>query len=213
MGYKKHDKKYRNYKLMQYFCVVKINVTLMIIKDTIIQARDLSPADYRRFLREVHDNESYVKIKNGLYASLDVLANDWVDIDKIIPGGILCHYSAWHFYGMTTQVPDSFHIAIDRNRKVKLPYMPDITLVYQSSNILELGVQTVLADDFSIRIYDRERSVCDAVKYRNKIGIDVMSEILNTYLKYEGRNLDRLLKYAATLRVQSILKRYLEIML
>ena len=74
-------------------------------KGTLIQARTMKPADYRRFLKEVHNNEDYVKIKNGLYASLDMLANDMVDIDKIIPGGILCQYSAWHFYGMTTQVP------------------------------------------------------------------------------------------------------------
>lgn len=182
-------------------------------KGTLIQARTMKPADYRRFLKEVHNNEDYVKIKNGLYASLDMLANDMVDIDKIIPGGILCQYSAWHFYRMTTQVPDSFYVAIDRNRKVRLPSMPDITLIYQSSDLLELGVETIEMNGYSIRIYDRERCVCDAIKYRNKIGIDVMSEILSAYLKDEGRNLDKLHKYAVTLRVQSILKRYFEITL
>ena len=182
-------------------------------KGTLIQARTMKPTDYRRFLKEVHNNEDYVKIKNGLYASLDMLANDMVDIDKIIPGGILCQYSAWHFYGMTTQVPDSFYVAIDRNRKVRLPSMPDITLIYQSSDLLELGVETIEMNGYSIRIYDRERCVCDAIKYRNKIGIDVMSEILSAYLKDEGRNLDKLHKYAVTLRVQSILKRYFEITL
>lgn len=173
----------------------------------------MKPADYRRFLNEIHINDNYVKIKNGLYASFDTLANDMVDIEKIIPNGILCLFSAWHFYGMTTQVPDSFYIAIDRNRKVRLPSMPDITLVYQSANLLELGIDMVDVDGFTIRIYDRERCVCDAIKYRNKIGIDVMSEILNAYLKHEGRNLDKLYKYAAALRVQTILKRYFEITL
>ncbi len=28
-----------------------------------------------------------------------------------------------------------------------------------------------------------ERSVCDAVKYRNKIGLDVCAEVIRTYLK------------------------------
>ena len=79
--------------------------------------------------------------------------------------------------------------------------------------MLELGVETIEMNGYSIRIYDRERCVCDAIKYRNKIGIDVMSEILSAYLKDEGRNLDKLHKYAVTLRVQSILKRYFEITL
>ena len=185
----------------------------MLDKRSIIHARSLKPGDYRRFLNEVHTNGDYVKIKNGLYASWDTLSNDTVDIEKIVPDGILCLYSAWHFYGMTTQVPDSFYIAIDRNRKVRLPSMPDITLVYQTSQLLECGVSEIRTDNFNFRIYDRERCVCDAIKYRNKIGIDVMSEILNAYLKHKERNLDKLHKYAAALRVQSILKRYLEIVL
>ena len=45
----------------------------------------MKPADYRRFLNEIHANDNYVKIKNGLYASFDTLANDMVDIEKIIP--------------------------------------------------------------------------------------------------------------------------------
>ena len=182
-------------------------------KRTFIQTRNINPADYRRFLNEVHENNDYIRIKNGLYASMDVLANDMVDIDKIISNGILCQYSAWHYYGMTTQVPDSFYVAIDRNRKVVLPSIPDITLVYQSPSLLKLGVEIVNINGFTIRIYDRERCVCDAIKYRNKIGIDVMSEILKAYLNYKKRNIDKLNKYAVALRVQSTLKRYFEIIL
>ncbi len=30
-------------------------------------------------------------------------------------------------------------------------------------------------EDYNIRIYDIERCVCDAIKFRNKIGMDVNS--------------------------------------
>ena len=185
----------------------------MLDKKDIILTGDMEPAEYRRFLNEVRTQKDYIKIKNGHYASLNTLSNDMVNIEKIIPSGILCLYSAWHFYGMTTQVPDSFYIAIARARKVRLPSIPDITLVYQSPKLLDFGADVTTADSFNVRIYNRERCVCDAIKYRNKIGIDTMSEILNAYLKHDGRNLDKLHKYAVTLRVQTILKQYLEIAL
>jgi hypothetical protein len=53
--------------------------------------------------------------------------------------------------------------------------------------------------------------VCDAIKYRNKIGTDVMAEILNAYLSSSQVNIDLLCRYAKELRVYSTLKQYLEV--
>jgi hypothetical protein len=53
--------------------------------------------------------------------------------------------------------------------------------------------------------------VCDAIKYRNKIGTDVMAEILNAYLSSSQVNIDLLCRYAKALRVYSTLKQYLEV--
>ncbi len=183
----------------------------MTTKHGIVKTNELKPAEYRRFLDAVSQNEEVIKIKNGVYATLDALANDTFDIDRVIPGGILCMYSAWSYYGMTTQIPDSFYVAIDRKRKVRLPSMPAVTLVYINSQNLNLGVAKEKFGDCETLIYDRERCICDAIKYRNKIGIDVMAEIITWYLKYPKRDLDKLCKYASCLRVLNILKRYLEI--
>ena len=68
-------------------------------------------------------------------------------------------------------------------------------------------------DGYKIAIYDIERCVCDAIKHRNKIGIDVCAEILNNYLKRPERNLSRLMDYARQMRVTSTLEKYLEIRL
>jgi predicted transcriptional regulator of viral defense system len=134
-----------------------------------------------------------------------------IDIEAIVPGGVLCLYSAWHYYGMTTQVPDAYYIAIERKRKIKLPEVIDINLVYQSAELLEIGKTTTTIEGIKVAIYDRERCLCDAVKYRNKIGIDVMAEILNAYLTGPECNLSRLADYAKQLRVFNILSTYLAV--
>jgi hypothetical protein len=58
-----------------------------------------------------------------------------------------------------------------------------------------------------------ERCVCDAVKFRNKIGIDVCSEIIGNYLERTNRNLSKLMDYARKLRVGTILEQYLQVKL
>ncbi|MBW9158035.1 MULTISPECIES: hypothetical protein [Clostridium] len=56
-----------------------------------------------------------------------------------------------------------------------------------------------------------EKTICDCIRYRNKIGIDIVKEGINEYLKRKDRNFNKLMKYAEICRVQKILKQYLEV--
>jgi predicted transcriptional regulator of viral defense system len=167
---------------------------------------------YRSILQNVKDGE-LIKVRNGVYATIDNLAAGMIDIDAIVPGGILCLYSAWHYYGMTTQIPDAYYIAIERKRRIRLPQIIDINLVYQSAELLNIGKTSAIIEGIEVAIYDKERCLCDAIKYRNKIGIDVMSEILNAYLADSNRNINRLSEYAKRLRVFNLLSTYLNVKL
>ena len=68
-------------------------------------------------------------------------------------------------------------------------------------------------EGFTFHIYDIERCVCDAVKFRNKVGMDVCSEIINNYLERSDRNISKLMDYARLLRVANILEKYLQVKL
>ncbi|MBP5713458.1 MAG: hypothetical protein J6X07_02005 [Prevotella sp.] len=68
-----------------------------------------------------------------------------------------------------------------------------------------MGISEREIEGYKVRIYDLEKSVCDAVKFRNKIGVDISSEILKNYLVRSDRNLTRLNEYAKKMRVANIL--------
>jgi predicted transcriptional regulator of viral defense system len=165
---------------------------------------------YRELLRATQRGD-ITRIKRGIYATDDTLANTMLDVDKIIPRGIICLYSAWAYYGMTTQIPSAYYIAINRSRKIVVPYFPAFQLIYQQPKILGLGEVRKTIQGFNVSIYNRERCVCDAIKYRYKIGTDVMAEIFNSYLSSDEINIDLLCRYAKELHVYSTLKQYLEI--
>lgn len=165
--------------------------------------RDNNP-EYRRILAATREGQ-LVRLRNGLYADPDALTGNVVDMEAIVPGGILCLYSAWSHYNLTTQIPDAFYVAVDRSRKINLPVFPDIKLVYQRRELLDIGKTEIEEQGIILAMTDIERSVCDAVKYRNKIGIDVMTEIIDNYLRQTNRNLSKLTEYAKKLRVYSTL--------
>lgn len=191
---------------------IVLNKGMIQNNNGIIRADRENNTEYRKILAAVKEGE-LVRLRNGLYADPDALAGSIVDIDAIIPGGILCLYSAWSYYNLTTQIPDAFYVAVSRNRKIRLPEFPDIKPVFQRNDLLEIGKAEIEENGIKVLITDIERSVCDAVKYRNKIGIDVMTEIIDNYLRRTDRNLSRLTVYAKKLRVYSTLHQILQVKL
>lgn len=183
-----------------------------MIKNGFLKSNDTDSKSYRKLLLATKDGQ-VTRLKRGVYATEEALANTMIDVEKIVPRGILCLYSAWSYYEMSTQVPSAYFIAIDRDRKVVVPDFPEIQLIYQNPKILTLGSTQIEIQNYKVSIYNRERCVCDAIKYRNKIGVDVMAEILSSYLKSSNRNIELLRTYAEQLRVLSSLRRYLEIKL
>jgi len=167
---------------------------------------------YYQMLKKVSLGE-LVKIKAGVYASYEQLADTMIDVEAVVPGGVLCLFTAWNVYNLTTTVPQAYHIAVKRGRKVKDITFPKIQIHHVSSEIFDLGAECQNIRGYDVRIYDKERCVCDAIKYRNKIGIDVCAEVLNEYLNLRERNIPKLMQYAKVLRVENILNRYLEVKL
>lgn len=117
------------------------------------------------------------------------------------------------YYGFSTWDPPEVHVAIPKGRKVVLPDYPPIRLYYFSGIFYETGIiHETTESGVLIQIYDKEKTVCDIVRYRNQIGIDIMKEALSEYLKRKDKNLNKLNSYAKSLKICSVLRQYLEVL-
>ncbi len=167
---------------------------------------------YYKMLDQAKQGE-LIQIRRGIYATSEHLSGNMIDINAIVKNGILCLWSAWNLHNLTTSMPQAFHIAVQRGRKVTVPAFPQIEIHHFTDKILNVGVMKMTTDGYAINVYDVERCVCDAVKFRNKIGTDVCSEIISNYLERPERNISKLMNYAKLLRVHTILEKYLEVKL
>ncbi len=166
------------------------------------EAKEKIRSAYSKLLESAREG-NMVCIRRGVYAKMEQLADTMIDLDVVVPDGILCLFSAWNIHGFTTSLPQAYHVAIKRGRKIRLPEYPLIELHFITEALLELGVEEQVVSGYEIKVYNKERSVCDAIKYRNKIGIDVCSEVVNSYLALSNRNLTLLMDYANKLQFTS----------
>ncbi len=154
-----------------------------------------------------------VRLKRGVYKWAAQETDEMAEVARVVPGGVFCLLSAAFYYGLTTTVPATHHVAIPDDRKVALPGYPPIHLYFWNKTPYSLGVTTVELAGGSVKLYDLEKTVCDAIRHRNKIGFEVLKEILGNYLDRKDRNLNRLHTYARQLNIFNKVDEFVKILL
>ncbi|WP_369346682.1 type IV toxin-antitoxin system AbiEi family antitoxin domain-containing protein [Bacteroides rodentium] len=79
-----------------------------------------------------------VRLRRGVYALNNGLAKQMIDVETLVPGGVLCLYSAWSYHELTTQIPQAYHIAVERTRRITLPVFPPIELSFMTRRLMSL---------------------------------------------------------------------------
>jgi len=155
------------------------------------------------------------KIKTGYYiwSKDENKLSDIETVASVIPYGIICRQSAAQIHDLTTVNPLVVSIAIPANRtRVAVPSHPPVELVPSSMQTFELGLITLKTEHMPVRVYDRERTVCDFFRKRNQLGEDLALEVLQNYMAGQ-RNLQRLFEYAGKMRVKRVIRPYVEALL
>lgn len=165
------------------------------------------------YIKKMVEDGMIEPLKRGIYKLTKSDLDGIVEASKIVSKGIICMFSAATIYNLTTIVPSEYHIAIPKKDKIILPSYPPIKIYYWSNFLLELGLQEIDKDGHTMRIYDLEKTVCDFLKFKNKIGFDTAKEVLISYLRRDDRNISKLVRYAKKLRIHSIIDQYLKVLL
>lgn len=161
-------KKIRAMILLIYKNAVSLHVNRLIMKKELIELFKqhngyLTKKDIEN--RVLYDNLLKLtasgvveRVRRGVY-HYNEMGETMIAIDKVIPGGVLCLYSAWFYYDLTLYIPHSYSIAIERSRKLLLPDYPAITLYYWQKEYHELGKTRQTIDGFEVDIYNLEKCV------------------------------------------------------
>lgn len=167
-------------------------------------------------LYKLEEENLITRIKWGLYRWNDYeidTQNELIGVKNIIPKGVVCLLSALSLYELTTYNPWEYYIAIHRDDfKPKLPDYPPINVFYFSDKQYYTGVEEILIEGNSVRIYNLEKTICDCIRFRNKIGNDVVKEAIKEYVSKKENNIDKLLKYAKITGAYCIINKYLEVL-
>ena len=156
------------------------------------------------------------KIKYGYYQWQDEKAFTEVSvITALFPKAIICDMSAAMYYGYTDRVPGVWHIAVDNKsarNKFKLDF-PIIKPHFSETSRLNIGVSDGNIDGITVKIYDRERVVCDCLRHVNTMDGEVFNIVIQRYIGDKKKDAAKLMMYASKLGVEKKARRVIGIWL
>ena len=154
--------------------------------------------------------DGYVeKIRRGYYQWIN--PDDFSEVGTVIrlfPDAILCMDTALRYYGYSDRTPGDWHLAVSKDSgksrfKIDSPFVKPY---YVEPAVLELGMTTGTMDGHTIRIYDKDRLICDCLRYRNKMDKEIFNKAIQKYIADPEKSIPKLMEYAGPLRVKKLAK-------
>lgn len=191
------------------------DIEKLIEESGIITTKDVvqnnhSKAEFYHYLKK----NNFEQVSRGVYASQD----GWVDPLLIAhmrcPKAVISHDTALHYYGLVDRealYPTlTIYSGYNTSRLKKAGYK----VFFVKKEYLDMGKTTVTnLDGNRIPMYDMERTMCDLVRNRSSFEIADFNVALKAYVRKKEKNLTRLFEYAKMLRVEKIIRLYMEVLL
>ena len=154
------------------------------------------------------------KVRTGYYQWIDPdNQSEAATVIKLFPDGILCMDTALRHYGYSDRTPAQWHIAVSKysNRtRFKIDY-PFVKPYFVAPEVFEIGLCEQEIDGNKVRMYDKERVICDCLRYRNKMDKEIFNKAIQSYVSDTSKSIPKLMEYSVPLRCVSLIKNIIEI--
>ncbi|MCF6271006.1 MAG: type IV toxin-antitoxin system AbiEi family antitoxin domain-containing protein [Melioribacteraceae bacterium] len=150
------------------------------------------------------------KIKKGFYRISNFSYFEDVNISLITicraePKAIISLISALDYYEMTDFNPSEIYYSIPHSQKKKDFYTPPVNVFYFRERFYNIGINKIYTEYGDIKIYNKEKTVCDMFRYRNTLGEDLAMQALKNYLNQKNKSIATLMEYAELCQVKTVI--------
>ena len=171
---------------------------------------------HKDVLKELTEKKEIIKIANGLYGLPNEEIDEYIYFSHRVPKGIFSHETAAYLQGLSTRMPLIYVMTVkvgDNVSRVKSA-RDNIVFKYVKKDYYDIGKITITSPfGREISVYDKERTILDIIKDKDRIDAQVFSEAIKSYFAGKEKNLLKLSKYAIKMNMEQALKRYTEVLL
>lgn len=166
------------------------------------QLYDLGLSKYE--VKKLSQDNVLERLMKGYYKLTTTDLSDPVLIQRLFPDSVICMDSALFYYGYSDRTPIEWHLAVNKDiskARFNIDY-PHLKPYYLEPHLLKIGVENALYDQISLKVFSRDRVICDCLYYEMKMDVEIFNKALLNYIKDPKKNISKLMEYAKVRKVE-----------
>ena len=168
----------------------------------------------RRVLSELVRDGKLYRVERGVYALPDTWEDEMYLLQNRFSKGIFSHGTALWMHGLSDRTPLAYTMTFQRGYNTGGVKNVGVTAKTTLPELYDLGVVEMQSHFGNpIRVYDKERTLCDIVKGNSTGDISIVNAAMKTYAASRDKNINKLMTTAERLRVEPKIRRYMEVLL
>lgn len=154
------------------------------------------------------------RVAQGVYLAEDTWKDELYILHLSNSRIIFSHETALFLHGLMEREPKDISVTVRAGYNASHLRKKGIRVYQVKPEIEELGI-TDIQTNFGniIRAYDMERTICDVIRYKEVMDVQVFQYAMKEYMGSTNKNLNHLMTYAKKLHIESAVRTYTEVML
>ena len=193
----------------------KLLETLLLEKEGMLLTKDIIEAGISKQLLSKYVKKGYIeRVAQGVYLSKDAFEDEMYVLQARSKKAIFSHETALYLHDLTDRDPLQYTVTLPSGYNASNFKNDGIYVYFIKNDLLNLGVEYGKTPfGRNIRVYNKERTICDIVRNRNVIDSAIINEGIRRYLSEKEKDIPKLLQYAEKFRVEKIIRQYVEVLI
>jgi len=154
------------------------------------------------------------RIARGVYSAAGIMVDEMVAIQAIYKGAIFSHETAMYLWDLTDRTPLFYSVTVPSGYNATSLKAKGVKVYFVKRDLYPTGRVSVKSPHGNeIKAFDLERTICDALRSRNQLDIQLVNETLKRYVRKKEKDLDLLYRYARQFRIQKVVRETIEVLL
>lgn len=154
------------------------------------------------------------RIARGQYIFNDDMQDELLSISMRSNLFVFSHETALFLHGISDRTPFVHTITAPSGKIPSKAIQEECKIYYIKPDLFDLGKTTLTTPAGNkVEGYDLERTICDIVRSRNKVGSETFLTALKLYAVNPKKDLNKLNQYATEMKIAGVVRKYLEVLL
>nr|WP_320025038.1 type IV toxin-antitoxin system AbiEi family antitoxin domain-containing protein [uncultured Acetobacterium sp.] len=167
-----------------------------------------------KVFRRLEQEGKIERISKGIYIDVEQMVDDYLIMQYRCKKGIFSHETALFLHDLCDRSPLKLMMTIPTGYNTRLLKLNDYyQFFYMKKEFHEIGKMNVQSPyGHTIVVYDKERTICDCLKKRDKLDTDIALAAVRQYMRDPERDFIKLQLYADVFKISALVHQYMEVL-